>query len=438
MLILGPWTQQLPHTDPRNHRHTHTLLRSSEPRGWPPPPRSTDRTPGRKQGSLTPGSNYHPPEGGDRGPVGSIHLLPPAQGIDGGPVKEHRLRAPAPSWWDLGGRGCRAARGGDPGSSGGGGQLASEGSEAPSQGLPQGQRDSLAPGRGHCPHTEKGALTQPSRARRAAGARQLASGRGRGGGCPGQGVQGQPARRGGTRFPGQQLTSQPAVHGPLCCFHPLPPQARPRLPPPLSPGLAPSWALGARVTVSGLAGPRPGLCQLARAAATSHYLARPAGEGYRDPGPANRRPPGQRAGAARKHRPCQEQAGAHSRGPGRAPCPGTLTPSTRLPGGPPSHRPHKGKRHLGWLELAEPGEGLLLLQAPSLRGPGWGGALGRAGAISTQCREVCLPASGLRGRSLELFIRPSTQSTGGGHKGPCGSALFHLSLCHPQRQTQAP
>lgn len=49
---------------------------------------------------------------------------------------------------------------------------------------------------------------------------------------------------------------------------------------PPSPGLAPSWALGARVTVSGLAGPRPRLCQLAIAAATSHYLARPAREGY--------------------------------------------------------------------------------------------------------------------------------------------------------------
>lgn len=48
-----------------------------------------------------------------------------------------------------------------------GGQTASVGSEAPSQGLPQGQRDSLAPGRECCPHTEKGTLTQPSRARRA-------------------------------------------------------------------------------------------------------------------------------------------------------------------------------------------------------------------------------------------------------------------------------
>lgn len=41
------------------------------------------------------------------------------------------------------------------------------GSEAPSQSLPQGQRDSLAPGRERYPHTKKGALTQPSRAHRA-------------------------------------------------------------------------------------------------------------------------------------------------------------------------------------------------------------------------------------------------------------------------------
>jgi hypothetical protein len=47
-----------------------------------------------------------------------------------------------------------------------------------------------------------------------------------------------------------------------------------------SSGLEPSWALGARVTVSGLAGPEPELCQLAIAAATSHYLAWPAREGY--------------------------------------------------------------------------------------------------------------------------------------------------------------
>lgn len=76
-------------------------------------------------------------------------------------------------------------------------------------------------------------------------------------------------------FPRSAADRPAAVHCLFYCFHPLPPQARPGslLP---SPGLEPSWALGARVTVSGLAGPRPGLCQLAIAAATSHYLAWPA------------------------------------------------------------------------------------------------------------------------------------------------------------------
>ena len=60
------------------------------------------------------------------------------------------------------------ARGREPGSRGGGGQPASAGSEAPGQGLPQGQRDSLAPGRARCPHAGKGGLTQPGQAHRAA------------------------------------------------------------------------------------------------------------------------------------------------------------------------------------------------------------------------------------------------------------------------------
>lgn len=113
------------------------------------------------------------------------------------------------------------------------------------------------------------------------GARQPASGRGRGSGCPGQGVQSLPARRGGTRFPGQQLTGhrRSVAHSAANPSRPRPgPGSLPHPTP--SPGLVPSWALGARVTVSGLAGLRPGLCQLARAAAASHYLARPAKEGY--------------------------------------------------------------------------------------------------------------------------------------------------------------
>lgn len=86
------------------------------------------------------------------------HLIAPVpQGLKGRGLKQDRHRAPAPwGWWGLGGRGPRRARGGNPGSSGGGGQTASVGSEAPSQGLPQGQRDSLALGRVCSPHTRSG------------------------------------------------------------------------------------------------------------------------------------------------------------------------------------------------------------------------------------------------------------------------------------------
>lgn len=65
------------------------------------------------------------------------------------------------------GGGCDKARGSGPGSSVAVGRGPVVGSEAPSQSLPQGQRDSLAPGTECCPHTKKGALTQPSRAYRA-------------------------------------------------------------------------------------------------------------------------------------------------------------------------------------------------------------------------------------------------------------------------------
>lgn len=153
----------------------------------------------------------------------------------------------------------------------------------------RGTQPGPAPGTKRLPGSGESALplrceggTGPARPGAQGGdARQLASGRGRGGGRPGQGIQSLPSRGGGTRFPGQQLTSQPARPQPtLLLPTPLQPQARPRLPPPPSPGRAPSWALGARVTVSGLAGPSSGLCQLAVAAATSHYLAQPAREGY--------------------------------------------------------------------------------------------------------------------------------------------------------------
>lgn len=89
------------------------------------------------------------------------------------------------------------------------------GSKAPSQSLPQGQRDSLAPGRERCPHTKKGALTQPSRAHRAVVPGSLPMG-----GAVGarQGAVSLPTRRGGTRFPGQQLTSRPASQPAMAGF----------------------------------------------------------------------------------------------------------------------------------------------------------------------------------------------------------------------------
>lgn len=106
------------------------------------------------------------------------------------------------------------------------------GSEAPSQSLPQGQRDSLALGKERCPHTKKGALTQPSRARRAVvpGSLPMAVG-----GAVGvrQGALSLPTRRGGTRFPGQQLTSQPASQPWPALLLPLPPApGRAQIPPP--------------------------------------------------------------------------------------------------------------------------------------------------------------------------------------------------------------
>lgn len=137
----------------------------------------------------------------------------------------------------------------------------------------------LRGGRALPPHQEGG--TDPARLRehRAVVPGGLPTAMGGGGGCPGQGVQSLLARRGGTCFTGQQLTSQRLAVAFSTASTPSRPKPGPGslLP---SPGLEPSWALGARVTVSGLAGPRPGLCQLAIAAATSHYLAWPARKGY--------------------------------------------------------------------------------------------------------------------------------------------------------------
>ena len=122
------------------------------------------------------------------------------------------------------------ARGGEPGSSGGGGQPASAGSEAPSQGLPQGRRDSLALGRVCCPHAGKGALTQPSQAHRAAvpGSLPVAWERRW---VPGAGCSVPARQERWDTFPRSTADrpGQPAVHGPLL-----------RLPPPPAPGQAPA------------------------------------------------------------------------------------------------------------------------------------------------------------------------------------------------------
>lgn len=70
---------------------------------------------------------------------------------------------------------------------------------------------------GECaaPTREAGSdLAQPGT--QGSGARQLASGCGRGAGCLGQGIQSLPARRGGTHFPGQQLTGQPTRPSMAC------------------------------------------------------------------------------------------------------------------------------------------------------------------------------------------------------------------------------
>lgn len=122
------------------------------------------------------------------------------------------------------------ARGREPGSRGGGGQPASAGSEAPGQGLPQGQRDSLAPGRVRCPHAGKGALTQPGQAHRAAVPGSLPVPWERrwvpGAGCsvPARQERWDTVPRSTADRPGQ-----PAIHSPLLL-----------LPPPPAPGQAPA------------------------------------------------------------------------------------------------------------------------------------------------------------------------------------------------------
>ena len=184
------------------------------------------------------------------------------------------------------------ARGGEPGSSGGGGQPASAGSEAPSQGLPQGKRDSLAPGRVRYPQAGKGALTQPSQAHRAAvpGSLPVAWERRW---VPRAGCSVPACQERWDTFPRSTADrpGQSAVHGPLLW-----------LPPPPAPGQAPApsspkpWP-GAQLGPGGQSYCKPPgrteawTLPAGLSAATSHYLARPAREGYRDPHPANRRPP---------------------------------------------------------------------------------------------------------------------------------------------------
>lgn len=232
------------------------------------------------------------------------------------------------------------ARGGEPGSSGGGGQPASAGSEAPSQGLPQGRRDSLALGRVCCPHAGKGALTQPSQAHRAAvpGSLPVAWERRW---VPGAGCSVPARQERWDTFPRSTADrpGQPAVHGPLL-----------RLPPPPAPGQAPApsspkpWP-GAQLGPGGQSYcKRPGRTEAwtlpaGLSAATSHYLARPAREGYRDPHPANRRPPVADGGGGEKTQ-ALPRAGLCPEPESRPVSPPrTLPPSPGCLWGPPLPRP---------------------------------------------------------------------------------------------------
>lgn len=215
---------------------------------------------------------------------------------------------------------------------------------------------------------------------------------------------------------------------PFYGFHPLPPQARPRLPPPPNPGLAPSWALGARVTVSGLAGPRPGLCQLASVPPPpTTWLGQP-GKGTETPTQPTGDPPWQTAEAERKHRPCQEQACAQSQSPGLCPLPGLSPHHQAACGALPCPGPSPQRE--GPCSLAS-GEGRgcssqsLLSEALDGVGWRWGAVLSRP-AIPTKCREVCLPASSLLVQCLGLFIRPSKAEHRRGREGPEDSTVSAL------------
>ena len=159
---------------------------------------------------------------------------------------------------------------------------------------------------------------------------------------------------------------------PFYGFHPLLPQARPRLPPPPNPGLAPSWALGARVTVSRLAGPRPGLCQLASVPPPpTTWLGQP-GTGTETPTQPTGDPPWQTAEAERKHRPCQEQACGHSQSPGLCPLPDS-PPIPRLPVGPsPAPAPSPQREAPPGLASSE-GRGCYSSPFSQRRWMGWAG-----------------------------------------------------------------
>lgn len=145
------------------------------------------------------------------------HLIAPVpQGLKGRGLKQDRHRAPAP-WaggaWEGGGH--------------------AEPEEAiqeavvvvgrqpvwavrrPARACPRDKETPWLWGECAAPTREAGSdLAQPGT--QGSGARQLASGCGRGAGCLGQGIQSLPARRGGTHFPGQQLTGQPTRPSMAC------------------------------------------------------------------------------------------------------------------------------------------------------------------------------------------------------------------------------
>lgn len=339
--------------------------------------------------------------------------LPPVPGHREGEPTGAQTPSPCSSGrWGRGGRGRGGAPGGGPGSGGGGGQAASAGSEAPSQGLPQGQRDSLAPGRECCPHTGKGTLTQPGRALRAVvpGSRPAAVG----GAVGARGRAFIPAcqerwatfprsaadRPAGCPWPILLLPTPPAPGQAPAPSSPLPPRT-PRPPKPWPgaqpgpggqsyckrPGRPEAWPLPAGHSCCRL--PLPGSASRGR-------VLRP---------PSSRQATPVAEGGVPEKTPALPRACRRAQPESRPSAPSWATG--------PSHQATVGGvgrgRGGGGAPAGQAGCSFKPFPSEALVGVGWrwGATLTRV-AISTKCQEVCLPASGLCVQPLELFIRPST------------------------------